>query len=62
MLFSTYIHRVINRQKKSFNLSWLRVIMSYHIFNNLEELLNGYIVAKTRRLILSKYLMDVECN
>ena len=37
--FSTFIHRVINRLKIYFNLSWLRVRMSYHIFNNLAELL-----------------------
>ena len=35
--FSTYIHRVISRQKKYFNLSWPRVIMCYHRFNNLAE-------------------------
>ena len=36
--FSTSIHRVINRLK-IFNLSWLRVRMSYHRYNNLAELL-----------------------
>ena len=30
--FSMSIHRVINRLKQSFNLSWLRVRMSYHSF------------------------------
>ena len=38
--FSTAIHRVINRLKKSFNLTWLRVRMSYHRDNNLAEILN----------------------
>ena len=33
--FSMSIHRVIYRLKKSFNLTWLRVRMSYHVFNNL---------------------------
>ena len=53
---------VINRLKKSFNLSWLRVRMFYHIFNNLAELLNGDLAAKTRRGIFSKDLMDRERN
>ena len=38
--FSTSIHRVIDRIKKSFNLTWIRVQISYHRFNNLAELLN----------------------
>ena len=36
--------------------------MSYHIFNNLSELLNRDLAAKTRRGILFKDLMDRECN
>ena len=37
--FSKDIHRVINRLK-IFNILWLIVQMSYHIFNNLFEILN----------------------
>ena len=33
--FSTATHRVIDRLKKSFNLTWLRVRISYHRYNNL---------------------------
>ena len=51
--FSTSFHRVINRLEKSFNLSWLRVRMSYHIFINLEELLNRDLAPKIRRGIFS---------
>ena len=47
---------------KYFNLFWLRLIMSYHRFNNLTELLNGDLAAKIRQIILSKDLMDRECN
>ena len=47
--FSTSIHMVINKLRKSFNLSWLRVRMFYHIFNNLAELLNGDLAAKIGR-------------
>ena len=36
--------------------------MSYHIFNNLAELLNGYLAAKIGQGIFSKDLMDRECN
>ena len=62
MLFLTSIHRVINGLKKNFNLSWIRVRISYHRFNNLSELLNGYLTAKIRRGIFSKDLLDRECN
>ena len=47
--FSMSIHRVINRLKKSLNLSWLRVQMSYYIFNNLAELLNEYLAVISGR-------------
>ena len=55
-------HRVINRLKKSFNLSWPRVQMYDHISNNLVELLNGDLAAKIGRGIFSKDLMDRKCN
>ena len=60
--FSTSIHRVIYGLKKMFNLSWLRVRMSYHRFNNLAELLNRDLAAKIGQGIFSKDLMDRECN
>ena len=60
--FSTSIHRVIDRLKKSFNLTWLILQMSYHRFNNLAELLNGDLAAKIRRGIFSRDLMDRECT
>ena len=60
--FSTSIHRVIDRLKRSFNLTRLRVRISYHIFNNSAELLNGDPAAKIGRGIFSKYLMDRKCN
>ena len=60
--FSTAIPRVIDRLKNSFNLTWLRVRMSYHRYNNLAELLNGDLSAKIGRGIFSKDLMDRECN
>ena len=56
------IHRVIYRLKKSFNLTWLKVRMSYHRYTNLEELLNGDLAAKIGRGIFSKDLMDGEYN
>ena len=36
--------------------------MSVHIFNNLAELLYAYLAAKIGRWVLSKDLMDRECN
>ena len=56
------IHKVIDQLKKSFNLTCLRVKMSYHIFNDLAELLNRYLAAKIGQGIFSKDLMDRECN
>ena len=55
--FSTSIQRVIN-SKKTFNLYWIRVKMSYHIPNNLFKLLNVDLAAKSGRVILSCDLMD----
>ena len=59
--FSIPIHRVINKNK-SFNLSWMRVRMSYHRFNTLDEFLNGYLAVKIGRVIISCDLMDREGN
>ena len=47
------------RLKKLFNLTWLRVKISYYIFNNLLELLNGDLATKIGRGIFSKDLMDI---
>ena len=41
-------------------LYWLRVKMSYHIFNHLAKLLSGYLAAKIGRGNLSCDLMDRE--
>ena len=60
--FSTSTNRVIDRLKKSFILSWLRVGISYHRFNNLAELLNEDLAAKIGQGIFSKDLMDRKCN
>ena len=56
--FYTAIHRVIDSLKNPFNLTCLRVQMSYHRFNNLAKLLNGDLAAKIGRGIFSKDLMD----
>ena len=40
----------------------MRVQMSYHIFNNISELINGYLAAKIGQGILSADLIDRECN
>ena len=44
--FFTSIHRVTNFLQKYFNLSWLRVRMTYHSLDNLSELLNLALAAK----------------
>ena len=60
--FSKSIHRLVNRLKKSFNRTWLIVRMSYNVFNNLAELLNGDLAAKIGQVIFFKDLMDIKCN
>ena len=47
---------------KSFKCSWMRVQISYHIFNNLAELLNRDLATKIRQGIFSKDLMDRKRN
>ena len=61
-IFFTYINRVVNRLKKPYSLSWMRVRISYHIFDNLSKLINGYLSAKIGWVILSQDLMDIECK
>ena len=41
---------------------YILIRMSYHRFNNLAELLNGYLATKIGQGIFSKDLMDRECN
>ena len=60
--FYTSINRLIDRIKRSFNLSLMIVQMSYHIFNSLAELLNVYLAAKIGQIIFSKDLMDRKCS
>ena len=50
------------QDEKYFNLYWMRIKISYHIFNNLSEIVNIDLSAKIGRKILSKDLMDRECN
>ena len=38
-------------------IKWLRTRMSYHIFPNLGELLQGDLVSKIRRNLASKYFL-----
>ena len=60
--FSTSINRVNKWIQISFNLSWLRVQISYHRIINFAELLNGDLAAKIGRGIFSKDLNDRKCN
>ena len=56
---STSIHRVI-KKLKWFNLSCIRLQMSYYGFNNLSELLTGHLDAKIGWGILSCDLIYIE--
>ena len=61
LLFQVYTQGG-KQAKDSFDLSWLRVQIYYHIFNHLAELLNGDLAAKIGRGIFSKDLMDRKYN
>ena len=60
--FSTNIHRVIDKLKKLFNISWIIVRMYYHIFNHLTDLLNGDFSTRVGQRFLYIHLMYIECN
>ena len=53
---------VIFINRKSFNLKWMRLQISYHRFNKLAELLNEDLAVKITRGIFFKDLMDRKCN
>ena len=57
-----YLYPQGDQQAKNNNLSWMKVQMYYHRFNNLGGLLNGDLAAKIGQVILSVDLMDRECN
>ena len=61
-LFSYIFPQGDQQANKYFNLSWLRVGISYHIFDNLAELLNRDLATKIGQGILSKYLIYRKCN
>ena len=39
--WSSPIHKIISNIQSNFDLKWLRLKMSYHIFPNLQEMFNG---------------------
>ena len=49
-------------EKRLINIYRLILRTSYHIFNNLAKFLNGYFAAKIGWGVLSRDLMDRECN
>ena len=57
------IHIMINDIKKKFpSLSWLRISMSYHRFNNLRELFQGDLATKLSKNLKSKEFEALNCN
>ena len=61
-LWREKIHSVIKRVRNAHDLKWFRVRMSYHIFPNLGEVLQGDMIGKLRKGIGSKDFLDRECN
>ena len=57
------IHKVIKEIKAKFpSLSWLRISMSYHRFNNIRELFQGDLNSKLADGLNSLDFEDLDCN
>ena len=52
------IYNIIKKLRDSNSIKWLRTRMSYHIFPNLGELLQGDLVSKIRRNLVSTNFLD----
>ena len=62
MLFFYVYPKGDQEAKNHFNFSWLRVKMSYHIFNNLSKLLNKDLSVKIVWGVLYGDLIYRSCN
>jgi GIY-YIG catalytic domain len=60
--WSVPIHQIIKEVKKKFNLSWLRISMSYHRFTNLREIFQGDLSKKLTVNVVSKDFETLQCN
>ena len=56
------IHKIINRLRKEFGLTWLRTSMSYHRYPNLRELFQGDLTTKLNEGIDSEDFKTLPCN
>lgn len=58
------IHVKIKNLRNKYNLQWLRTLMSYHIFPNRRERLQGDLVGKINKGIgsLDFYNLTGNCN
>jgi hypothetical protein len=61
-LWNTPIHVLLRRLHNKYNLLWLRVTMSYHHFNNLREMFQGYRNQVLIKNVKSKDFRDRPCN
>jgi GIY-YIG catalytic domain len=60
--WQTPIHKTIKDIKEKFNLSWLRVSMSYHRFTNLREIFQSDLSKKLTLDVGSKDFDTLSCN
>jgi hypothetical protein len=56
------IHRWIMKLRNRFNIKWLRILMSYHRFPNLREMLAGDLASKQTEGVQSLDFMVRYCN
>ena len=56
------LHKKIKQLKEEYNLTWLRVSMSYHRFPNVKELFNGDLLEKLMDGIADTEVEDLDCN
>jgi hypothetical protein len=56
------IHKLLKKLRNKFYLKWLRILMSYHRFPNLREMLQGDLSIKLTDNIESMDFKARECN
>jgi hypothetical protein len=56
------IHQILKKLRNKHELKWLRISMSYHKFQNLQELFQSDLSCKLMRGVGSKDFDDLKCN
>ena len=56
------IHVTLKSLHDKYELKWLRISMSYHRFSNLREIVQGDLVSKLKKGVVSMDFVDRPCN